>query len=225
MKSLIVILVFFLTITFAFAQHIEISEAARAKDNGTFNSYLFELPDVSKKEAESDWKDFIKAFKSKAKYNRKSNIWTAENAKMPRLSETTLNVYTKIIEDSNPNKKTSVIVWFNVGDGYINAKADNVKSAYAHEILTEYALTTSKHHAQEIVKDEENQLKKMEKDLEKLKKDNTNYYKNIDKAKEDISKNEKNIEVNELDQRNKEKEIEAQRSSLGMAKENVKKFN
>lgn len=225
MKNLIVIVVLNFITFFAFGQAIEISEAARAKDNGTYNSYLFELPDVSKKQAESDWKDFMKNFKAKSKSSRKTKIWTSEKAKMPRLSDGTVNVYAKIIEDSNPNKRTSVIVWFDLGDSYVNTEMDSMKSAYAHEILTEYALLTSKHHAQDIVKQEENRLKDLEKDLNKLEKDNKEYHKDIDKAKESIAKNEKNIEVNELDQKNKTKEIEAQKAAVEAAKEEVKKFN
>lgn len=225
MKNLIALLVFTLTATFTFAQNIEISEAPRAKDNGTYNSYLFELPDVGKKQAENDWKDFMKVFKGKTKYSRKAKLWGTTNAKMPRLSDGTVNVYSKIIEDSNPNKRTSVIVWFDLGDSYVNGETDSLKSAYAHEILTEYALTTSKHHAQSIVKEEEKRLKDLEKDLDKLEKDNREYHKDIDKAKESIAKNEKNIEVNELDQKNKVKEIEAQKAAIESAKENVNKFN
>lgn len=225
MKNVIAILFLALTTNFAFAQNIEISEAARAKDNGTYNSYLFELPDVSKKGAESDWKDFMKNFKGKTKYSRKTKLWNSTGAKMPRLSDGTVNVSAKIIEDNNPNKRTSVIVWFDLGDSYVNGEMDSIKSAYAHEILTEYALTTSKHHAQEIVKDEEKRLKNLEKDLSKLEKNNKDYHKDIDKAKESIAKNEKNIEINILDQQNKNKEIEAQKVAVETAKEEVKKFN
>lgn len=225
MKNLIAILILTLATNFTFAQNIEISEAARAKDNGTYNSYLFELPDVSKKQAEDDWKDFMKNYKGKTKYSRKAKLWNSTGSKMPRLSDGTVNVSAKIIEDNNPNKRTSVIVWFDLGDSYVNGEMDKAKSDYAHEILTEYALTTSKHHAQEIVKEEEKRLKDLEKDLNKLEKDNKDYHNDIDKAKEGIAKNEKNIEVNELDQKNKQKEIEAQKAALDTAKEEVKKFN
>lgn len=225
MKNLIAFLTFNLITFLAFAQTIEISEAARAKDNGTYNSYLFELPDVSDREAEDDWKNLMKDYDSKAKYTRREKIWTAENAKLPGLSDGTVTVYARIIEDSNPNKRTSVIVWFDLGDGYVNTESDTAKSDYAKQFLTEYAVTTSKHHAQAIVAEEEKQLQGLEKDLNKLERNNSGYHKDIDKAKESIAKNEKNIEVNELDQKNKAKEIAAQKTALVLAKANEKKFN
>lgn len=225
MKSILTLLIFMAYTMTSFAQHIDISEAARAKDNGTYNSFLFELPDVSIKETESDWKDFMRSFKAKTKYNRKAKIWTTENARIPRLSDVPVNIFAKVIEDSNPNKRTSVIVWFDLGDNYLNTETDSLKGAYAYEILTEYALTTSKHHAQEIVKEQEKMLKNLEGDLNKLEKDNKNYHKDIDKAKESISKNEKNIEINELDQKNKAKEIEAQKVAVASAKNKVSEFN
>ncbi len=133
-------------------------------------------------------------------------------------------VHARILEDNNPNKKTTVIVWFESGNKYINSEVDSLKGAYAHEILTEYAMTTSQHHAESVVKAEENTLKDLEKELKKLQKDHKDYQKEIDKAKETIAKNEKNIRSNELNQKNTENTIKVQKEAMEAAKANVKKF-
>ncbi len=88
MKFSIVLILFF-SCTTIFAQQIEISEAPRAKENSTYNSFLFVLPDVDKKRAEKDWEKFIKGFKSKTKYNKKSKLYFSDNVQMPRLSNGT----------------------------------------------------------------------------------------------------------------------------------------
>lgn len=226
MKILITTIVFSLIFSWSFAQQIEISEAPRAKEGGTFNSYLFELPDVSKKEAIDNWQKFIGNFKGgKTKYNKRSKLYFSANAKMPRFSDSTVDVYAKIIEDNNPNKRTTVIIWFDLGDSYVSMDADSLKGKYAIEVLAEYAMLTSKYHAQEIVKEEEKRLAELKKDLQKLEKDNKNYYQEIEKAKESIAKNEKNVEVNELDQKNKTQELKEQIKAVENAKENVKQFN
>lgn len=226
MKNLTLIIVLFLTSHFVFAQQIELSEAPRAKENGTYNSFLFELPDVDQDEASNDWEKFMKNYKGKTKYNRKTKLYVTEEAKMSGLSRSPVTVYARILEDKNPNKRTSVIVWFDAGgDSYVNSEMDSGKGKYAKELLTEYGLLVSKHHAQSIVEAEERRLKDLEKDMDRLKRDNTDYHKEIDKSKENIAKNEKNVEVNELDQQNKATEIKVQKEMLELAKENVKKFN
>lgn len=225
MKNVFAILIFSLALNWSFAQKVDISEAARAMNSGTYNSFLFELPDVSKKEAEDDWKKFMGDFKAKTKYDRKSKLWFTDDAKMPRLSDNTVDVYARIIEDSHPNKRTSVIVWFDLGGAYVNSEMDSAKGIYAHEILAEYGMITSKHHAESIVKAEEKTLSKFEGDLKKLEKDNDDYYKAIEKAKETIAKMEKNIQINELDRKNKADEIEEQKGVVFEAKDNLKKFN
>lgn len=180
---------------------------------------------MSKDAAVKDWEKFIGQFKGKTKYNRKTKLYFTDNAKIPQLSNTTVDVYARILEDKNPNKRTSVIVWFDMGDSYVNSESDSVKGQYTHDILTEYGMLTSKHHAIEVQNMEEKKLADLEKELKKLKNDNKDYRKEIEKAKESIAKNEKNIEINELDQTNKEKAIEMQKASLEEAKKNVRKFN
>lgn len=208
-----------------FAQQIAISEAPRAKENGTYNSYLFELPDVSQETATKDWTKFMSSFKGKTKYVRKTKLHFTDNAKMARLSDGTVDVYARILQDKNPEKRTSVIVWFDLGDNYVSSESDRSKSNYVYDILTEYAVMVSKNHAEMILGEEEDVLKKLEKELSKLEKDNKTYRKEIEQAKESITKNEKNIEVNELDQKNKRKAIETQKSVVGEAKAGVAKFN
>ena len=225
MKNSIAFLAFILFALPMFAQSIDIDEASRAMNNGTYNSFLFELPDVSEKEAEDDWKAFMKDFKAKTKYDRKSKLWLAEEAQMPRLSDNPVSVYARILEDSNPNKRTSVIVWFDLGESYASSELDEKKGAYAKEILIEYGITASKHHAEAIVKTEEKTLDKLEGDLKKLRNDNDDYHKAIEKAKDTIAKMEKNIEINEQDQKNKEKDIDNQKKVVVEAKDHARKFN
>ena len=225
MRNLSIIFIFMFCASSGFAQRVDISEAARSMNNGTYNSFLFELPDVVKKEAEDNWKDFMGDFKAKTKYDRKNKIWFSDDAQMPRLSDNTVDVYARIIEDSNPKRQTTVIVWFDLGGAYLSSETDKTKGAYAHEILLEYGMTTSKHHAEAIVKDQEKELDDLERDLKKLRSDNADYRKSIEKAKETILEMEKKIEINEQDQGKKEEEIGQQKEAVAGAKEYAKKFN
>jgi len=168
MKNLIIIIVFVCTNSMSFGQSFEISEAPRTKNNGTYNSFFFELPDVDKDQVKKDWEKFMKSYKGKTKYNRKAKLFITEKAKIAQLSDVPVIVYTKILEDKNPDKQISLIVWFDLGDTYVDSKTDEIKGSYVHQILTEYAMSTSKTFAESIVKEEEKRLSKMEKDLKKL---------------------------------------------------------
>lgn len=225
MKHIVIILGLVMSVSYATAQDISISEAPRAKENGTYNSYLFELPDVSKEEATKNWNKYMASYKAKTKYNRKSKLHITEQARIPSISDQEIDVYARILEDKNPNKQTSVIVWFDLGDEYMSSDIDELKAQYAYSILTEYALITSKYHAKLVAEGEEKRLGILEKELEELKRANKNYHKDIEKAKESIDKNEKNIEINVLDQKNKEEGIQLQREIVEQSKAVVKRFN
>ncbi|MFT5765945.1 MAG: hypothetical protein ACI8X3_003383 [Saprospiraceae bacterium] len=80
----------------------------------------------------------------------------------------------------SPALKTSVIVWFCLGnDSYVSSEADSAKGIYPHQLLTEFALKTARKHAESIVKEEEKNLSGLEKDLKNLEKNNKDYQKEI----------------------------------------------
>lgn len=225
MKSFFTFFITFVLGSSLFGQGFHIDEAPRALNSGTYYSFLFELPDVSKQEADQEWQKFMSDFKGKSKYNKRSKIWFTDNAKMPRLSTTAVDVYAKIMEDSNPGKRTSVIVWFDLGSSYVNAEDFPEQTSFARKILTEYAMTTSRHHAAAIVKAEEKQLKDLEAKKKKLVKDNTDYRKEIEKAKTLIAKRTKDLEINEADQTATEEAIQMQKKTVAVAKKYEQQFN
>lgn len=224
MKSFLSFLLLFGLVNHFFGQEFYIDESPRTHKGGTYYSFMFELPDVSKTEADEEWKKFINAYKGKSKYDKKNKTWFTDNAKMPKLSTTSVDVYAKIIEDSNPNRKTSVIVWFDLGGAYINAVSHPNEAVFAREILTEYAMTTSRHHADGIVKAQEKELAEMEDQLKTLVKDNAAYRKEIEKAHTLIAKRTKEIEINDLDQRDMEKAIQEQKEKLIESRKTVKRL-
>ncbi|MEO1629104.1 MAG: hypothetical protein AAFV25_28420, partial [Bacteroidota bacterium] len=222
MKESIAVFVFLLTASLAFGQSVDISEAPRTKDGETHNSFLFSLPDVSKKEAEKDWKSFMGDFKGgKTKYDKKKKLYVTDDAKMPDLSRNPVDVYASIVESGGDSKTSTITVWFDMGDRFVDSKDDSEKGTYIHGIMTKYAMTASKNHASSVMKMEEKRLSELEKQMKKLKGDNKDYRSAIEKAKKTIAKNEKKIETNEVDQAKKAKEIEMQKKAVSGAKVNV----
>lgn len=207
-----------------FGQSIDLSEAARTKQGGTYNSFLFELPDVSKGEAEADWKKYMGKFKANPKFDKKAGLWVVNDATMSGLSKNTVDVYARIIEDTNPQKQTSIVVWFDLGGAYVNSQTHPIETDYCRSIMTDYAKKTSQHHAESVTKAEGKQLKDLESALKKLQKDQTEYYKEIEKAKALITEMEEAIKQNEIDQKTRETDIEAQKQTVSDARMNEARF-
>jgi hypothetical protein len=226
MKFLLTTIVILFSIFNSYSQTVEISEAPRAIENSTYNSFLFEIVGADKDFVINEWEDFIKkSFKTKTKKDKASGLLLSGDAKMPELSGNRVNIYTRFLEDKSPIQKTSVIVWFSLGnENYVSTEANSNKGTYVHQLLTEFAIKTKRKQAEIIVKAEEKTLSELEKNLKDLEKDNKEYQKEIDKAKEIISKNEKNIKANELEQKKKNGEIKTQKEVLQKAKGAVKKL-
>ncbi len=224
MKKIFAILVFSITFAWASAQTFEITQAERTSINGTYKSFLFDLPGVDQAQVEEDWKNWIDGHNAKAKYDKKNKIWYAENVKMPKLTKSLINVFANIDGEEYPEKRTSVIVWFALGEDYIpsdslSKKGDDFDAQYALEALTKYAMTTSRNQAQTILDTENKRLDGFVKELKNLQKDKADYMKSLEKAKSAIAKNEGNIEENEQDQITKAEEIESQKKALELAKD------
>ncbi len=187
-------------------------------DKDTEHSFMFDLPEVTKKEAEDMWKKYMASCKTKAKYNRKSKLWFANDAQIKKLSANTIDVYAQISEKGTEDQGASVIVWFDLGGAYLNSKMHDTQVEEANIFLTTYAQQSFLHHAEEALKLQEKSLSKLENELKKLKKDNESIREQIEKLEEDLAKNEK-------DQKVKEAEIRTQQEIVAEAKKKVKKYN
>ncbi len=226
MKKVFGILIFSITFAWASAQTFEITQVDRTSINGTYKSFLFELPEVDETQVTEDWKKWVDDHNAKAKYDKKNNIWYAENVKIPQLTNSIVNVFANIEGVEYPEKRTSVIVWFALGEDYIPSKTDSLSkkddhfdNEYALETLSKYARTTSRNQAQTILDVENKRMDGFVKDLKNLQKDKSGYLKSLEKAKSTIAKNEGNIEENEQDQITKAEEIESQKKALELAKD------
>lgn len=226
MKKLTGTLFFALTLTQAFAQSVDIAETVRTSVNGTYKSYLFELPDVEEKQAEEDWKKWMERYNAKTKFDKKNEMWYAENVLIPQFHKDPVNIFANIVGEEKPVKRTSVIVWFAIGENQIFAASDSLNekgggSYYAREMLTNYAMNAYLSQAQATLKAEENLLDEYNKELKNLQKDRDDFAKTIEKAKNNITENEKNIATNEIDQASLSAEIEDQRIAVDKARSNV----
>lgn len=230
MKNLMLLVIAFFVTQTAFAQMQAkgvsemptIEETEKTMSKGTNAAFFIMIDGTSKGDLEKEWKDFTKDFKAKAKQDRKSKEWLADDAKISSLSDNAVDVYADIRYESKD--VSSIYVWFDLGGAFVNSETHAEAATEAEKILQKFVVQVYKHQAEDVLKSEEKALSSLEKDLKKLEKDNQDYHKKIEEAKELIAKMEKNIETNVEDQKKKGVEIDTQKEVVKTAGEHVKDF-
>lgn len=214
MKNLFVLFLSLMT-TVIFAQ--EVKESSEMLSLGNQPGYSVDIEGGNKKIAEKVWKQFMKDMDNKVKKNKKAKEWYSEKASLNGVNgNTPMDVYFKMEERKD---MVSVFIAADRGDAFISGNTTPDEDKAMRTIVFNYAVEVMKKVTEEEIKDEEDRLKDLRKDLEKLEKKNGNYHNDIKKAEEKIREAEENIEQNLKDQETKKAEIEAQIKEVEMVTE------
>jgi outer membrane murein-binding lipoprotein Lpp len=184
-------------------------EVSQVMALGSQNAIYIDLPGVTSSFAEKEWKDFIDQY-GKAKKVKKSNELLVEAAQILSIGGVnTVNLYARSDETSNATRH---YIWIESGGEFVSSS--NNPEAYngATQLLADFA---HKVKVDMIAIDLDTQQKAMdnlEKDLQKLKRENDGYHKTIEDAKQRITKAETDIAKNVQDQQLRMQEIESQRA-------------
>jgi valyl-tRNA synthetase len=186
------------------------------------NALILGLPNADAKKAESVWQGYVKQFKaSSTKKDRKSGIYFSDDANLSKISNNTLDLYARF-EDGNNG--TVATVWFDLGGAYLASETHSDAYQQAEAMLKDFAIAVNRSLAEDNVVEQEKIQKNLEKELDKLQKDNKKYNDKIEEAKKVIAEMEASILQNEKDQENKQTEIENQKKEVEKAKAKVKEF-
>lgn len=216
-------ILFFLTLGL-FAQEYEgISIAKRYMSQGTNNSYLIELADVSRDEAVDEWEKFVKPYRGKTKYNRKTEEFVTTDATVPGMGATTL--YAKIVEEkTDPAVKATIILWFETADrGFAGEQGETTLMDTGASLAQRYASLTSKAHANNALDTEQRHLADLQKELKDLRRDREKYQEATRDAEQIIEEMRKKLGVNAVDIETREAEITEQTKAVKRAEDNVRK--
>lgn len=212
MKTIVTTILIFLSITIGTTQ---ISQQEVSASFGTQNAFVVEHQGATAKHTESAWKDFMKTYSKKTKYNRKSGMWETEKAEMSMLSNKDLTVYMKIAEG---NGMTRSSVFIDNGMVFLDGENSSDLIPEIESMLTEYQNMTYTLVVEDEVDQEESNLKDMEKDLEKLKKQNEKYHEQIAEFEKKIAETEDAIVANIGDQDTAEIKIDEQKDIIESVK-------
>jgi hypothetical protein len=205
--------------TFGFSQMEEISESKETMKEGTFNAIVVELSNADEKVALKVWKSFIKGFGAKAKKIKRSKEYLASDVIIGGLNNSeNVEVYSRV-EDKGDDSE--LIVWIQMGEFYVSSGSFPSDYTVAAKMLEDYVIEVAKELVNIEVNNAEKKMKKLVKEMDKLKKKNNSYFKDIEKAKDAIVRAEKNIENNIRDQKEQESLIESQQNALQILKEKL----
>lgn len=184
-----------------------ITEETRANSKGSFNALVMELPGTSGKETNKAWGKFIKKYKGKTKFDRKSNEHFTDDAQIKDMSDNTVDIIAKIEERGDAG--TVISVWFNLGASYLSSKDYSERYPAGEKMLKMFANQVSADMIEAELKAAEKQLKELEDQLKKQEKDEAQRTKDIEDYKNTIKKMEENISTAEGDiKKSKEEQAE-----------------
>lgn len=198
-----------------------VQEDELAMSKGANNAITITLPGANAKKAASVWKSYAKSFRAKTKKVKGRNEWLSDDARLPDVSENSIDVYATFDEAGDGSRAT---VWMDLGGAYLSSREHNSGYGGAVEMLEEYAKEVGKSVAEDQLKQEEKALKALEKEMDRLKRNNETYHRKIDEAKKLIAEMESNIKQNVQDQDKKNAEIETQLDTVKKAEDRVREF-
>lgn len=196
----------------------QISQQEVSASFGTQNAFVVEHQGASAKQAEAAWKDFMKTYSRKTKYNRKSDMWETPDADIPSLSEKDLRVYMKVSEGNGVARSS---VFLDNGSVFIDGSNSADLVPEIESMLADYADMTYKLVVEAELKDQESVLKDYEKNLEKLQKQNQKLHDQIAEFEKKIAQTEDEIVTNLQDQETGEIQINDQKGVIEQVKEKL----
>ena len=197
--------------SFSFIAAQTVNEETKSMSLGKQVGFQIDIDGADDDLTEDVWKDFIKDF-GKSKRNKKAREYYSVGAKVPLINGANeVDLYIRFDERVN---MTSVMLWVDLGESFVNSDEYPREAQGAEEFLTNFYLAVKKESIEKEMKEQEKVMTKMDKELRKLEKKNTGYHRDIEKAKEKIEKAEKNIEQNLKDQEDQRITIEQQRKVI-----------
>jgi chromosome segregation ATPase len=187
----------------------EIFEADRPMSLGLKPAQILVLPLNDVRSIEKLWEDYMKDQGLKLKRNRKADEYYSTEAELFNIGGgQQIEFYSRIEENQN---ESQLSVWIHLKDGFLN-EADNPDETQSlRELILPFENVVRIEKVQRELENEEEMLKGLNKELEKLQSDKQKYERSIEEAKQEILENEENIRQNLKEQESMQQKIEEQK--------------
>ncbi len=193
----------------------QLKEMDRLMSKGQKNSFSIVIDGVSKKDIDKAWGKYIKDYDSKAKWNKDTKEYLADNAKISQISDNTIDVYSQLIESGN---RVELIVWMDLGGAFLSTYDHPEKAKFGEAFIIKFATNMEKKRVDTFRKQQEDKLGDLQGNLKDMQKDKGKMEKDIEEYEKKIEEARKKIAENEANQVTKESEIKAQEDYLNRVK-------
>jgi hypothetical protein len=201
-------LLFLLTSTLA-AQDVRSSKAIMSLGNQ--EAFYIQIDGADTKTTENIWKSYTKDM-GKTRHNKKAKEFFTPGAVVSLIRPgQALDLYASHKEGVN---QTTTYVWFDIGGAFANPKDHPELTKGIDLFMTEFYFAVKRAVFEGMLKEEEKSLDNLNKDLNRLVRQNESLHKDIEKFQDAILKAERDIENNILDQEAKNMEIENKRKDI-----------
>lgn len=183
-------------------------ESEEPMSAGTQNALVVVLEVTSTKLAEKVWKDFVKDYGGKTKKVKGDENLSSGVEIVGINGVTPISLYSRAATNADGN--VELIAWFNLGDEYLSSSR---KAQYneAESVLLKFAHAAKVESTQEEMEAAEKKLKSFENEMDKLKRQNSGYHKDIEEAEKKIEVAKENIVKNEEQQADATQKIDLQK--------------
>ncbi|MGK0366214.1 MAG: hypothetical protein ACI85O_003287 [Saprospiraceae bacterium] len=199
-----------------------IDKSAKVMSMGAKSAFTVVYEGTDEKTVESQWGKIMKSYKGKVNKNKAKELFS-DDVQLKDLSTNTVDVYATVSKDKSSDN-TILSVWFDLGGAFLNEIDHPSQSVAVKSMIDQTSLRVGAARTEDVLEAEEDTLKNMNKDLEKMIKEKENGLKDIKDAKELIAKTEAMIKGNEKNQETKKVEIQGQEKTLEDAKSDRAKY-
>ncbi len=151
---------------------------SRAMSKGNHPAFVVTIEDVETKEVEKLWKKYLNDLKKgKTKYDKKSGEYFTDDAQFPAISDNTIDVYSKV--SSIGSNKSEIVTWIDLGGAFLNPNDFADKIPEAKNWVQNFDAEAKLFVAGEAINMQAKQVKDVEKDYDKLLKEQKKMEKDI----------------------------------------------
>jgi DNA repair exonuclease SbcCD ATPase subunit len=190
----------------------EMRDGVKSMSAGVQHAVYTDIAGVTEELVNDTWKEYIKKYGGKHKWNRKAKELFSEGVMLPNISSEPINLYAAAIEGGS---SVQFILWLQSPDGTFYTQERLLsQQENLQNLMTHFELEVKREDLRAIIKDEEKLYNKQESDLKKLEKSKERLHKDIEDAQEKIKKSEAEIEQNIKDQELSRQQIKSQQDKL-----------
>ncbi|MCC6724162.1 MAG: hypothetical protein IT258_06590 [Saprospiraceae bacterium] len=190
----------------------KVYESEENMSMGSHNALILVTEVTSEKLVERTWKDFMKDYDGKTKGAKGGDENVTTEASIVGIGGvSSMSIYSRATK--NMDGYVELLTWFNLGEEYLDSGR---KSQYdeAVKMLMKFAYKVKLEATKIELEDAEKKLKSFENEMDKLKRQNSNYHKDIAEAEKRIETAKENIVKNEEQQADSTQKIDLQKQLL-----------